>query len=73
MNAEYYNIEIDNNYISVFKGFKIETTTKLNKINFIEKTNDWWKKEYLYDKYIKNKNLDWWKVEFINKQFNTDF
>ena len=31
--------------------------------------NEWWKKQYIYEKYIDNKNLSWWKKEFLINKF----
>ena len=50
MNKDYYNVEIENNFISIFKGFKLNNSPKLKKVNTINK-NDWWKKYYIYEKY----------------------
>ena len=73
MNNKYYITEIDNNYISIFKGFTIDKFPNLNKVTYTKLPSEWWKKEFIYERYIKNKNLDWWKRDFINNKFNTDF
>ena len=73
MTNNYHIIEIDNNYISIFKGFSINSFPKLNKVENIKIPSQWWKKQFIYDKYVKDKNLDWWKKDFINKKFDTDF
>tara|TARA_Y100001958_G_scaffold157141_1_gene151470 strand:+ start:615 stop:836 length:222 start_codon:yes stop_codon:yes gene_type:complete len=73
MNNKYYITEIDNNYISIFKGFTIDKIPKLNKVTYIKYPSEWWRKEFIYERYVKNKNLDWWKRDFINNKFNTDF
>jgi hypothetical protein len=70
---EYSNTEINDNYISIFKRFRIKSIPKLNKIDVNPPNNEWWKKEFLYDKYIKNKNLEWWELEFINNKYATTF
>lgn len=74
-NEEYVDIIIKENgkeYINIVKKIKF-TNINLRHIKINKIDNEWWKKKYIYEKYIDNKNLKWWEKDYISKKFNLLF
>ena len=60
--------ENQNEYITILKKKKLNLNVTLKKTLLPIKT-DWWKKQYIYEKYIDNKNLSWWEKEYLINKF----
>ena len=74
-NEEYIDIIIKENgkeYINIIKKIKF-TNVNLKNIKINDTDNKWWRKQYIYEKYIDNKNLKWWEKDYICNKFNLPF
>jgi hypothetical protein len=56
--------------VNIYKKIILDLNIKLKKVDKITRNDEWWKNEFIYIKYIQNKNLKWWEKEFILNRFN---